>query len=59
MAERADSPKRRWIMAGWSSLCAVVITTLMVFSIYETRNAQSRVEPPRYAVEPTGERLLY
>lgn len=59
MAEQADDAKRSWAMTGWSTLCAVALTTLLFFSIHETRSAQSRAEAPRYAVEPTGERLLY
>jgi hypothetical protein len=59
MPRTAPSERRNWIMTGWSSLWAVMITGLLFLSIYETRTATDRLDAPAYAVEPTGERLLY
>ena len=59
MPRNTPSERRNWIMTGWSSLWAVLITGLLFLSIYETRNAQDRADAPPYALESTGERLLY
>lgn len=53
----AQSERQKWIMTGWSSLCALLVTSLLFFSIFETRDARSCARA--YAVTPTGERLLY